>query len=273
MRGLKSSIFSDGTGGAITHRFGFLPEDLMIKFCFTTRYRVMHKLIPPCFFLALILAAQQVAAAGGRWYVGGLIGAPFSVSADTSIPSIAGRPPLTSQPVFTTGYDLALRFGYLFQSHIRLEGQVGYQNVPMSKINNAIGANTVTPVSNSYTSLLSALLNAYYNFDLNSRFVPYVGIGAGVVRVNNMIKPTAPIPVAPGLFFTRKELNYDTFGYQGLIGLMYQVSNNWNAALEYQYFSTLNNQSTGQTNLGPDSYQTNQRVSTNTIAFSLNYLF
>ena len=134
----------------------------------------------------------------------------------------------------------------------------------MNKINDAIGVGIVTNLKNSHTELFSLFVNGYYDFSLCQHWIPYLGVGAGYINVRNSIKPTPPIPVSQNLFFTKKTLNYNTFGYQGILGMEYQLTNNIILSLRYKYFSTFEMKTTGQTNLGADGYKTKQKVTSNT---------
>ena len=206
------------------------------------------------------------------WYIGGWIGTHLNANGDTHIPSILSNPPLKSEPVYQSGSSWQLALGKQMTSSFRLESMLSFQNLPMIRIDNAIGENTVVTVNHSYTNLFSFFINAYYNFNYPTWFIyPYLGIGAGYVKVKNMIRPESPIPVSPGSFFTKKELNYDTWGYQGALGVIYPLSKNFDIDFKYNYFSTLNTKATGQTNLSPDPYQTKQKISNNIVSLGLRY--
>jgi opacity protein-like surface antigen len=208
-----------------------------------------------------------------HWYVGGFLGTQLKTDGNTKIPSINAKPPLTSEPIYHKGYNLSFNVGYKFYKSFRVESEFAYQFLPMKKINNAIGFGTVTNVSDSYTKLSALFINSYYDFRLFQHWIPYVGVGIGYVAVRNTIKPSPPIPVSPDLFFTKKNINYNAVGYQGMLGLFYQLRDNVILGLKYKYFSTLEMKATGQTNLGPDGYKTKQKISNNTILFGVNYFF
>ena len=210
-----------------------------------------------------------------HWYIAGFLGKSNNVSGDTKIPSIVSRPPLTSEPVYQTGNTFEFAFGNQVISNFRIEGMMSYQDLPMNKINNAIGQGTVTYVNDSYTRLFSFFANAYYDFNSDPAWIvhPYIGLGGGYVNIKNMIRPASPIPVAPGIFFTKKELNYATFGYQGIFGITYPLSKNFLLDLNYKYFATLKKETTGFTNLGSDQYQTSQKISDNMISLGVRYYF
>lgn len=210
-----------------------------------------------------------------HWYFGMYAGAIFSANGDTHIPSIFSKPPLTSEPVYHSGAAGGLNIGYQLPNAFRIESELNYQYLPMSKINNAIGEGTVTYVTHSHTNLFSLFINSYYDFYIVncSRFHPYFGVGAGYVKVKNTIQPAPPIPVAPGLFFTKKDINYDTAGYQGILGAAYKLNNQTYINFNYKYFSTLNQNATGHTNLGPDGYKTRQKIKDHIISIGVQYYF
>lgn len=228
------------------------------------------------FLLAAFLNAKAYAntiTPAENWYIGGFLGSQFQTNGDTEIPSIASKPPLTSEPVYGEGYALNLNVGYKFLKSFRIEGELAYQNLPIKKINNAVGVGIVTNVKNSDTQLSSLFFNSYYDLKLYQHWISYLGVGIGYVDVRNTIKPTPPVPVSQNLFFTRKNVNYDTFGYQGILGVGYQLTHNVILNLNYRYFSTFETKATGQTNLGPESYKTKQKITTNAILFGVRYCF
>jgi opacity protein-like surface antigen len=208
-----------------------------------------------------------------NWYVGGNLGTHFSSNGDTYIPSIFSKPPLKSEPMYRSGISTNLNLGYTFLRSFRIEGEIGYQNLPMYKINDAIGAGTVIYAKNSNTNLFSTFINAYYNFNGFNRLIPYIGLGSGYVNVQNIIKPNPPIPVSPNVFFQKKILTYDTWGYQGILGAMYQLKQNICLGLNYRYFATFKQEKTGHTNIGPDGYKTKQEITTNIVSIAIQYAF
>jgi opacity protein-like surface antigen len=209
-----------------------------------------------------------------KWYLSWSIGSSLSANGDTHIPSINSKPPLKSEFVYNGGNFLGLTVGYRINP-FRIEGEFAYQNLPTNKLNDAIDVGSVTIVEHSYTNLYTIFLNGFYDFKFanSSLPYPYVGFGTGYVYVKNMIKPNPPIPVTSTEFFTKKEINYPTWGYQGVVGILYQVQNNFLINLNYKYFSTVNHKVTGQTNLGPDGYRTQQRIINNIISLGLQYYF
>lgn len=226
-----------------------------------------------CFINVAVYANTITPDPTGHWYVGGFLGAQLAANGNTEIPSIASKPSLTSEPVYDKGLVLSVNVGYKFRESFRIEGEFVRQDLPINKINNAIGFGTVTNVSNSHTELFSLFVNSYHDFRLSQHWMPYLGVGIGYVAVRNTIKPTSPISVAQNIFFTEKELNYYTFGYQGILGVDYQLADNFILSLNYKYFSTFEKQVAGQTNLGMDGYQTKQKITTNTVLFGVKYFF
>jgi opacity protein-like surface antigen len=207
----------------------------------------------------------------GYWYTGMFLGTQLSANGNTTIPSINSKPPLTSEPVYNTGYIINLNAGYKFHKLSRIEAELAYRNLPMEKIKNAIGEGTETNVENSNTELFSFFVNGYYDLSINQRWMVYFGAGVGYVQVKNTIHPSPPIQVSESTFFTLKELDYNTSGYQGITGIAYKLTRNINLHFAYKYFSTFEATKTARTNLGPDSYETKQKVITNTISFGVSF--
>lgn len=242
------------------------------------RMTINRILLLSIFLVARILNVETYANAittnpSYYWYIGSFLGMQFTANGNTKIPSIFSKPPLTSKPVYHCESTVGLNVGYKFYKSFRVEGEFAYQDFPMNKIIDAVGPDTVTNVKNSATELFSFFINNYYDLKLDQHWISYLGAGLGYVVVQNIIRPIPPIPVSAGLFFTKKELNYDTFGYQAVLGLAYQLSHNLIFNLNYKYFSTFKINATGRTNLGPDDHKTKQRVTSNAVSFGISYFF
>lgn len=76
--------------------------------------------------------------------------------------------------------------------------------------------------------------NLYYDFEFGSRFVPYVGGGAGVSFNTWKFK----------VLGFQETYESPLFAYQGIAGISYYATPNLSANLEYRYFGTTDGSST-----------------------------
>ena len=119
---------------------------------------------------------------------------------------------------WNTGYVLGGTVGYDFVGpRVELEGAYrnNYGNLQLTGFNNTAGINF------QQTSVMG---NVYYDFLAGSRFVPYVGAGAGVSFLN---------AGALGTTVTSTQ-----FAYQAMIGAGYNLDETFRINLEGRYFGT-----------------------------------
>src|SRR3990167_9702874 len=136
---------------------------------------IIHLLIP-----AFVINTKTFAATTSQhWYTGGFLGTSLKASGKTKIPSIDSKPPLTSEAVCGSGYMFGLNLGYKFAAPFRIETELAYQNLPIKKIDDAIGPGTVVETKNSATTITSLFINGYYDLRLFPKFTPYLGLGLG----------------------------------------------------------------------------------------------
>lgn len=74
------------------------------------------------------------------------------------------------------------------------------------------------------------MINGYFETPTDSNWVPYLGVGAGIARVNLNDHMTGNILLVDD--------NATVFAYQGIAGLEYNVSRKISAFAEYRYFAT-----------------------------------
>ncbi|HKW54804.1 MAG TPA: outer membrane beta-barrel protein, partial [Stellaceae bacterium] len=85
--------------------------------------------------------------------------------------------------------------------------------------------------ASGHTTAISAMLNAYYDYDTGSAWRPYIDAGVGAARLSMKNVVTSGVPVVDA---------YDTvFAYQLGLGLGYEVTKSLTLAVEYRYFTTL----------------------------------
>ncbi len=115
----------------------------------------------------------------------------------------------------STGWLVGGKLGYdLIGPRVDLE--VGYGRIP----SNAFVPGTVL---SGGAGQLNVMANVYYDFMPTQRLTPYIGAGAGIAFVDS-----------------NQSLGSTQFAYQGMLGLLYHVDNNWTFGIEGRYTATTN---------------------------------
>ncbi len=128
----------------------------------------------------------------------------------------------TSEAEFKTGYAVSGALGYKFAESFRLEGEVGYRYHDFDSIDGESASDDLN-VSN-----LSFLANAYYDFQSNQSFTPYLGAGLGAsnVEINTQLDGAA------------YEADDTVFAYALMAGVSFPVSTSTSLGVEYKYLGT-----------------------------------
>jgi OOP family OmpA-OmpF porin len=125
---------------------------------------------------------------------------------------------------------------------VRTEAEIAYRSAKFSKLSfagdaglgAAAGAASLSGVSASaggrFTAI-SAMLNAYYDYDTGSAWRPYIDAGIGAARLTARKVTAAGVPVVDA-----KDM---VFAYQFGIGIGYEVTKSITLAADYRYFTTL----------------------------------
>lgn len=131
-------------------------------------------------------------------------------------PNIANDARLRSEKGFA-GF---LRVGYRFSDHWRAEGELGRREATISR---RLTGQDAASVKGDLT-MDSAMVNILYDFAPDRRINPFIGIGAGKVRLDtdfsDSLPVSAPYLVQEQSFSTKKTFN----GYQFLAGFSWRVS-------------------------------------------------
>ena len=149
--------------------------------------------------------------------------------------------PLDFDSSMKTGYNYRAAVGVYRAPQVRVEGEIGYRRAGIDKlsVNNDGGlgaAAGMAPLTGSasasgHTTALSAMLNAYYDYDTGSAWRPYIDAGIGAARLSMKNVSAAGVPVVDA---------FDTvFAYQLGLGIGYEVTKSMTLAVEYRYFTTL----------------------------------
>lgn len=186
---------------------------------------------------AIAAAAPAAHAAEGDWYVSAYGGGMFLERAHNRV----NGNPIDFSSIAKTGYNYRAAVGVYRAPQVRVEGEIGYRRASLDKlsVNNdgGLGAAAGTaPLTGSvsasgHTTAISAMLNAYYDYDTGSAWRPYIDAGIGAARLSMKNVAAGGVPVVNA---------FDTvFAYQLGFGIGYEVTKSLTLALEYRYFTTL----------------------------------
>lgn len=156
--------------------------------------------------------------------------------------SISRRGPLGATVNYDKGYNFSLVLGYMLGNGIRLEAEGGYINNGFQEINVGMPGDFAAQLGlgeNKLEGNFSALtltLNVYYDIDLGSNLVPYVGGGLGGAGLSSKMRSTA------GDLLVNNDHNC-VFIYQVGTGLGYTFSGYSNGpditvSLDYRYLAS-----------------------------------
>ena len=105
--------------------------------------------------------------------------------------------PLGSTVDYDKGYSLSFLLGYALGNGLRLETEAGYINNGFKEINVKTPGVFTTQLGLGGTKLegdlsaLTLMLNAYYDINLGSNLVPYIGGGLGAAEMSSEMKSSA----------------------------------------------------------------------------------
>lgn len=171
-------------------------------------------------FLMALFAGNATAAVPG-WYIGLEGGASFlNPSRDTL--SLAGG--LDSRTNYDTGWLGGLTLGYQFDNGWRLELEPSYSSNDIDTITSSGGS--PTDVDGKITNI-SAMVNAWYDFNADGAWHPYIGAGVGAARLK--YQQGSPNSVSG----TDTEI-----AYQVGVGFAFDFTKRLTADIGYRYFAT-----------------------------------
>jgi OmpA-OmpF porin, OOP family len=187
--------------------------------------------------MAVTAAAPQARAAEGDWYASLYGGGMFLENANNR----GNSNPLDFHSVAKRGYNARVAVGVYRAPQVRVEGEIGYRRAGLDKlsVNNDAGLGatagtaplTGAASASGHVSAISAMLNAYYDYDTGSAWRPYIDAGIGAARLAMHNVAASGVAVVDA---------YDTvFAYQLGLGLGYDVTKSLTLAVEYRYFTTL----------------------------------
>jgi OOP family OmpA-OmpF porin len=169
-----------------------------------------------CVFAAGLAPASSFAQSSG-YYVGAGLGLALQRDADVSGSGVSAS--VGTDP----GWVGMLSVGHAYGNGFRTEIEASFSRA---------GVDSVSGASNSdgTVSSLSGMVNALYDFNTNTAFKPYVGLGIGVSRV----RYEDVTPIGGTLVSDRDTV----LAYQGIAGVSYDLGDNMALTTDYRYFRT-----------------------------------
>lgn len=157
-------------------------------------------------------------------YVSGNIGLAMASDSDLTDSTIPG---ITVNIEYDTGLAFGLAVGYDF-GNTRVEGEIAYQKNDFNKMS-LLGVDV--DLTGDVT-LLSLLVNGYYDFANSSVFTPYIsgGLGFAKVEINDLN--------VPGFGLSSFNDDDTVFAYQIGLGVGYAVNEKVTIDTKYRYFAT-----------------------------------
>jgi len=176
---------------------------------------------------AMLFSIATTAHSAEGLYIGGNIGAGVPVDSDmtdTTLPGVL----LTFES--DTGVALGVALGYDFGNNFRTEIEYAYQQNDLNSVTLS-GVGTV-PITSGNSSSHSGLLNAYYDFNNDSAFTPFITAGAGFSTID-----ISDIVIGG---VTTAAVSDTVFAYQVGAGVSLSASDTVSIDLTYRYFATAN---------------------------------
>lgn len=121
-----------------------------------------------------------------KWYLG--VQGAMSFVDDSDVDGRLSGLPYSTEASFETGYGVGLALGYMpggtgtFFDSMRFDLEYYYRKADLDAFSASSTFGAGGPASGDLSSK-SAMLNAYYDFNTGTRWMPYVGAGAGLSEV------------------------------------------------------------------------------------------
>ncbi len=166
---------------------------------------------------ALLLGVSTPAIAqDSNYYISGAGG--LSILHDSDVSSN-----LNSEIDYDNGFAGVAALGYKFDNDFRVEGEYGYRS-------NDVESTQQSSSATGEASAHSFMINVVYDYENDSRFTPYVGVGAGIARVDlDNVTNVNGVTVN----------NDSTEGaFQGILGVSYAINPRFDFFASYRYFTT-----------------------------------
>lgn len=137
---------------------------------------------------------------------------------------------------FKPGYYLGGYFGYRLPYQFRIEGEISYQRSEIDHFTN-MWLRRFTKAKGHIRSW-SYMVNALYEFDFDFPLKPYVGIGVGYAQTRGYWHLNERVD-GFAFFFTDAAFSFkqDSFAWQPILGVDYQICKNLKASIDYRFVS------------------------------------
>jgi opacity protein-like surface antigen len=170
--------------------------------------------------ILLVGLLSATGASAQDWYFGALTS--YSDTDDTDFETAVG----TVTTTFDSDMSYALIFGRQLQK-VRVEGELFFRE---ADVEDHLLAGTALPESTGEASGTSLMANVLYDFNREGTVSPYIGAGLGYTDVDFENFGVGPIPSV-------LEDSDSSFAYQLLLGLGFNVNEQWTVFLDYRWFA------------------------------------
>jgi len=208
-----------------------------------------------------ILSPLSSALAADGFYLNVGAGVNLLEDADNSVTTVG---PAEIKSEYDIGFGLTGAGGYKFTNGIRVEGEIGYRRNAFDQLSftndGGLGVAWGVGSLNGFSldaddemSALSFMVNGYYDFDLGSGWMPYVGGGVGLALVD----AKASVSLL-GVDVTLINDDDTVFAYQigagiGYVAARSNVLEEYVVTLDYRYFATADPSLTDELGNGVDT--------------------
>ncbi len=180
-------------------------------------------------------APGTVPGARAQWYASANAGVSILRDYDITDTFAAGN--ATGEVDSDNGAVFSAAVGHAWGG-LRVEGEFSYRKNDLDSVR----VDTITVAGVVFTALgtfdfegdttsYGFMANGWYDFDTGSNWVPFVGLGVGVARLNLDIQSVAGV----GVTYDESDT---VFAYQVGAGLGYRVTPTMTVTLSYRYFAT-----------------------------------
>lgn len=176
--------------------------------------RTIGKFAILCAAAIAVAAPASAADRATGTYIGGGLGANFAGDNDVDGGGI------NSGVDHEAGIAGVLALGHSYANGLRGEIELGRRS---NNVESASGVNT-----GGNSSVLSGMINGYYDFSTGTSIIPYLGAGIGIGRLSMSAAPIGDTSInsaGTGL------------ALQGIAGLAYPINDSWTGMVEYRYFN------------------------------------
>ena len=164
--------------------------------------------------------------------------------------------------VYVAG-ELGYNFGkFLFVDNVKIGAEVSYTENDID-VHNIPALGGAQAASTGDISATTVLANMYHEFDTQTKFVPYYGLGAGFSKID---AEGYGVQAAPNAL----EDDDTSFVYQLTAGVDYMLSDNVDLGLRYRYLASTGAEWKG---LGANAVEQDLDYETQIVSVKLGYRF